>query len=344
MGVTLDQRSAVQDRLARPLHDLRISVTDRCNFRCRYCMPREVFGPDFTFMPRSELLTFEEITRLVQLFAAEGVSKVRLTGGEPLLRRQLPQLVEMIAAVEGIKDIALTTNGALLARQAASLADAGLTRVTVSLDALDDPTFSAMNGVGVKVATVLQGIDAAVAAGLPPAKVNMVVKRGVNDHSILPMAEYFRGRGNTLRFIEFMDVGTTNRWQLEEVVPSEDILAMLGARWPLEPIAASYAGEVARRHRYLDGRGEIGLISSVTNPFCGGCTRARLSAEGKLYTCLFATGGHDLRALLRAGADDTALTERLRSTWSARDDRYSERRSGLRSVDRPKVEMSYIGG
>jgi cyclic pyranopterin phosphate synthase len=343
MGATIDQHAAVEDRLARPLHDLRISVTDRCNFRCRYCMPREVFGSDFAFMPRSELLTFEEITRVVRLFAAQGVSKVRLTGGEPLLRRQLPRLVEMIAAVDGIDDIALTTNGALLARHAASLADAGLTRVTVSLDALDDTTFSAMNGVGVKVATVLAGIDAAVAAGLPPAKVNMVVKRGVNDHSVLPMAEYFRARGNTLRFIEYMDVGTTNRWQLEEVVPSQDILATLGERWPLEPIEPGYAGEVARRHRYLDGGGEIGLISSVTNPFCGGCTRARLSADGKLYTCLFATGGHDLRALLRAGADDLALTDMLRSTWSARADRYSERRSGVRT-SRPKVEMSYIGG
>jgi GTP 3',8-cyclase len=343
MSATLDQLTPVHDRLSRPLRDLRVSVTDRCNFRCRYCMPREVFGPDFAFMPRDELLTFEEITRLVKLFAAEGVTKVRLTGGEPLMRRQLPRLVEMIASVEGIADIALTTNGALLARHATALADAGLTRVTVSLDALDDETFSAMNGVAFKVATILGGIDAATAAGLAPVKVNMVVKRGVNDHAVVAMAEHFRERGNTLRFIEYMDVGTTNRWQLDEVVPSAEILAMLDARWPLEPVAPGYSGEVASRYRYRDGAGEIGLISSVTQPFCGACTRARLSADGKLYTCLFAGAGHDLRAPLRDGADDAALAATLRSTWSARADRYSEQRSPSRTR-KSKIEMSYIGG
>lgn len=343
MSVMLDERTAVEDRLSRPLRDLRVSVTDRCNFRCRYCMPREVFGSDFAFMPRAELLTFEEITRLVTLFAAEGVTKVRLTGGEPLMRRQLPRLVEMIAAVEGIGDIALTTNGALLARHATALADAGLTRVTVSLDALDDATFAAMNGVGFKVATILNGIDTAAAAGLGPVKVNMVVKRGVNDHAVIPMAEYFRERGIPLRFIEYMDVGTTNRWQLDEVLPSAEILAMLGAHWPLEAVAANYPGEVASRYRYVDGASEIGLISSVTQPFCGACTRARLSADGNLYTCLFAASGHDLRTPLREGADDAALAATLRSTWSARADRYSEQRSPTRTR-KAKIEMSYIGG
>lgn len=343
MSVTLDQRAAVEDRLARPVRDLRVSVTDRCNFRCRYCMPREVFGPNFAFLPRAELLTFEEITRLVRLFATEGVTKVRLTGGEPLLRRELDRLVEMIAAVDGIADIALTTNGALLARHAERLAAAGLTRVTVSLDALDDETFAAMNGIGAKVATVLNGIDAAHAAGLAPVKVNMVVKRGVNDHSVVPMAEHFRARGITLRFIEYMDVGTTNRWQLDEVVPSAEILAMLDAHWPLEPVERDYAGEVASRYRYRDGSGEIGLISSVTQPFCGACTRARLSAEGKLYTCLFAAAGHDLRTPLRDGADDAALADIVRSTWAKRADRYSEQRSPTRRRE-SKIEMSYIGG
>ena len=343
MGATLDQRAAALDVLSRPLRDLRISVTDRCNFRCHYCMPREVFGPDFEFLPRSALLTFEEITRLVRIFAADGVTKVRLTGCEPLLLRELPRLVESIAGVEGVTDVALTTNGSLLARHARALADAGLSRVTVSLDALDDATFAAMNGVGFKVATVLAGIDAAAAAGLAPVKVNTVVKRGVNDHAVLAMAEHFRNTDHTLRFIEYMDVGMTNHWQLDEVVPSAEVLAQIGARWPLEPVQPTYPGEVASRYRYRDGSGEIGLISSVTQPFCGGCTRARLSAEGKLYTCLFAAEGHDLRAPLRDGASDAQLADALHSIWTRRTDRYSERRSP-RSSRGPKVEMSYIGG
>jgi cyclic pyranopterin phosphate synthase len=343
MGATLDQRAGVLDGLSRPLRDLRISVTDRCNFRCHYCMPRDVFGPDFEFLPRSELLTFQEITRLVGIFAAEGVTKVRLTGGEPLLRRQLPRLVESIAAVDGVSDVALTTNGSLLARHAQALANAGLSRVTVSLDALDDATFAAMNGAGAKVAVVLAGIEAAAGAGLTPLKVNMVVKRGVNDHAVMSMAEHFRNTGHTLRFIEYMDVGTTNHWQRDEVVSSAEVLAALDARWPLEPIAPSYPGEVASRYRYRDGGGEIGLISSVTQPFCGACTRARLSADGRLYTCLFTAAGHDLRGPLREGASDEQLADALRSTWTARIDRYSERRSAASSSE-PKVEMSYIGG
>jgi cyclic pyranopterin phosphate synthase len=343
MGATPDQRAGALDGLSRPLRDLRISLTDRCNFRCHYCMPREVFGPDFAFLPRSELLTFEEITRLVRIFAAEGVTKVRLTGGEPLLRRQLPRLVESISAVEGVSDVALTTNGSLLARHAQTLADAGLSRVTVSLDALDDPTFAAMNGAGVKVATVLAGIEAAASAGLTPLKVNMVVKRGVNDQAVMSMAEHFRNSGHTLRFIEYMDVGETNHWQRDEVVPSAEVLALLDARWRLEPLAPSYPGEVASRYRYRDGAGEVGLISSVTQPFCGGCTRARLSAEGRLYTCLFSATGHDLRAPLRNGAADAQLAAELHSIWTTRIDRYSERRSAA-SGHEPKVEMSYIGG
>jgi GTP 3',8-cyclase len=343
MSATLDQRATALDGLSRPLRDLRISVTDRCNFRCHYCMPREIFGPDFEFLPRSELLTFEEITRLVRMFAAEGVTKVRLTGGEPLLRRQLPRLVESIAGVAGVTDVALTTNGSLLARHAQALADAGLSRVTVSLDALDDATFAAMNGVGFKVATVLAGIEAAVDAGLAPLKVNMVVKRGVNDHAVLAMAEHFRNTCHVLRFIEYMDVGTTNHWQLDEVMSSADVLAQIDARWPLEPVPPTYPGEVASRYRYRDGSGEIGLISSVTDPFCGGCTRARVSAEGKLYTCLFTSRGHDLRVPLRDEASDAQLADMIRSIWTARTDRYSERRSP-KSSGESKVEMSYIGG
>jgi cyclic pyranopterin phosphate synthase len=306
-------------------------------------MPRDVFGPDFEFLPRSELLTFQEITRLVGIFAAEGVTKVRLTGGEPLLRRQLPRLVESIAAVDGVSDVALTTNGSLLARHAQALANAGLSRVTVSLDALDDATFAAMNGAGAKVAVVLAGIEAAAGAGLTPLKVNMVVKRGVNDHAVMAMAEHFRNSGHALRLIEYMDVGETNHWQRDEVVPSAEVLAALDARWPLERVAPSYPGEVASRYRYRDGGGEIGLISSVTQPFCGACTRARLSADGRLYTCLFTAAGHDLRGPLREGASDEQLADALRSTWTARIDRYSERRSAASSSE-PKVEMSYIGG
>jgi GTP 3',8-cyclase len=333
----------ITDRLQRPVRDLRISVTDRCNFRCRYCMPRESFGPDFAFLPRAELLTFEEITRLAGLFAADGVNKLRLTGGEPLLRRELPRLVAMLAAIDGIDDLALTTNGSLLAARATQLADAGLTRVTVSLDALDDQTFAEMNDVRFGVERVLAGIEAATAAGLGPVKVNMVVRRGVNEHSVLPMAEYFRDQGQILRFIEFMDVGNSNHWVRSEVVPSTEIRDLIDARWPLAPVDRSYRGEVAERYRYLDGKGEIGLISSVTQPFCGACSRARLSADGKLYTCLFADAGHDLRGPMRAGASDPEISSQIQRIWTSRVDRYSELRAPGGS-SQPKVEMSYIGG
>jgi len=334
---------APTDRLARPLRDLRISVTDRCNFRCTYCMPKEIFGRDYAFLPRAELLSFEEITRLARVFAEHGVTKVRLTGGEPLLRRDLERLVEMLAGIQGISDIALTTNGTALAAKARSLKDAGLTRVTVSLDALDDETFGAMNDVRFPVARVLDGIDAAARTGLSPVKVNMVVKRGVNDHAILPMAERFRNSAHILRFIEYMDVGTTNGWRLDDVVPAAEIRNAIDASWPLEPLQANYPGEVATRYRYRDGAGEIGLIASVTQPFCGNCTRARLSAEGKLHTCLFASHGHDLRSILRGGATDQELAQRLRTIWTARADRYSEARTAQTAPEQ-KIEMSYIGG
>ena len=336
MATTLDQRS-------RPLRDLRVSVTDRCNFRCTYCMPEEVFGRDYKFLPREELLSFEEIARLVALFAAQGVSKVRLTGGEPLLRCDLERLVEMLAGIEGVSDIALTTNGAALAAKALALRDAGLTRVTVSLDALDDEAFGAMNGVAFPVGRVLAGIEAAADAGLAPIKVNMVVRRGVNDHCVVAMADHFRRQGHTPRFIEYMDVGTTNGWCMDDVVPAAEIRGAIESVWPLEPLEASYPGEVATRYRYRDGAGEIGLVASVTQPFCGACTRARLSADGKLYTCLFAGRGHDLRALLRGGASDEDVTARLRSIWTNRVDRYSEARTA-ETTRGPKVEMSYIGG
>jgi GTP 3',8-cyclase len=331
------------DRLERGLRDLRISVTDRCNFRCTYCMPKEVFGREYAFLPRAELLSFEEITRLARLFAEHGVTKVRLTGGEPLLRRDLERLVEMLAGIDGITDVALTTNGAALAAKARSLKDAGLTRVTVSLDSLEDDTFAAMNDVGFPVTRVLDGIDAAAAVGLSPVKINMVVKRDANDNSIVPMADHFRHSGHILRFIEYMDVGTTNGWRLDDVVPATDIHHAINAKWPLEPLPANYPGEVANRYRYKDGTGEIGLIASVTQPFCGSCTRARLSADGKLHTCLFANHGHDLRAMLRNGATDNELRERLRSIWTDRADRYSEARTA-QTAPAGKIEMSYIGG
>jgi cyclic pyranopterin phosphate synthase len=333
-----------RDTLARPLHDLRISVTDRCNFRCTYCMPREVFGHDFQFLPRAELLTFEEITRLARLFVAAGVVKIRVTGGEPLLRRDLERLLEMLGELrgEGLEDLTLTTNGSLLARKAEGLKAAGLDRVTVSLDSLDDGVFQAMNDVRFPVERVLEGIDAAAAAGLP-VKVNMVVQRGVNEGSVVEMAERFRGSGHILRFIEYMDVGTTNGWRMQDVVPAAEIVAAIGEAWPLEPLHANYEGEVANRFRYADGAGEIGVIASVTQPFCGACTRARLSAEGELYTCLFAAKGLDLRAPLREGASDDQLAGLLHGTWKARTDRYSELRTALTAA-RPKVEMSHIGG
>jgi cyclic pyranopterin phosphate synthase len=335
------------DTLARPLRDLRISVTDRCQFRCTYCMPREVFGRDFAFLPRDELLTFEELTRLGRIFAGLGVRKLRLTGGEPLLRRDLERLIAMLAGIDGIQDIALTTNGALLARKARTLAAAGLRRVTVSLDSLDDAAFMALNDAGFPVARVLEAIAAASDAGLAPVKVNMVVRRGQNDQSILPMAGHFRHSGHVLRFIEYMDVGTTNGWRLEEVVPAAEIVSLIGAQWPLEPVAPTYHGEVARRYRYRDGAGEVGVIASVTQPFCRGCTRARLSADGKLYSCLFAGTGHDLRGPLRGGASDQALREQVAAIWTRRTDRYSELRT-LQTVGKEKVtrrvEMSHIGG
>jgi len=335
------------DRLARPLRDLRISVTDRCQFRCTYCMPREVFGRDFVFMPRAQLLTFEELTRLARIFAGLGVRKLRLTGGEPLLRRDLDKLVAMLAAIDGIEDISLTTNGALLAAKAKALAAAGLRRVTVSLDSLDDAVFMALNDAGFPVARVLEAIAAAAGAGLAPVKVNMVVRRGVNEQSILPMAAHFRHSGHVLRFIEYMDVGTTNGWRLDDVVSAAQIIAEIDRQWPVEAVEAAYPGEVACRYRYRDGAGEIGVIASVTQPFCRGCTRARLAADGQLYTCLFATAGHDLRGPLRAGASDQALRETLTAIWTRRTDRYSEQRTRqTRHTHRvqPKVEMSHIGG
>ena len=332
-----------RDTLGRPLHDLRISVTDRCNFRCVYCMPRAVFGPDHAFLPREELLSFEEISRLVRLFVDLGVRKVRLTGGEPLVRRDLPSLVSELAAIQGVEDLTLTTNGVLLPQHATALREAGLDRVTVSLDADDDETFTRMNDARVPVSSVLEGLSAAEAAGLGPIKLNMVVKRGWNQHAILPMARRFRGTGRILRFIEYMDVGHSNGWRLDDVVPAHEILATVSSEFPLEPMPPTKPGEVAERYRYLDGAGEIGVIASVSRPFCGTCDRARLSADGQLYTCLFATRGHDLRALLRGGASDSDLAATLRSIWEGRDDRYSELRS-LETVDLPKVEMSYIGG
>ncbi len=331
-----------RDRFARPMRDLRVSVTDRCNFRCRYCMPREMFGADFAFLPRDQILTFEEIARVAGVFARMGVRKVRLTGGEPLLRHGLPELVRMLAAIPDI-DVALTTNGSLLAQQAAALAEAGLRRVTVSLDSLDDAVFRGMNDADFSVAAVLAGIDAAAAAGMAPVKVNAVVRRGVNDHTAVDLARHFRGTGHIVRFIEFMDVGTTNGWRLDDVVPGGEIIEMISRELPLEPGGANYRGEVAKRWRYTDGSGEVGVITSVTQPFCGDCTRARLSAEGSLYTCLFATKGTDLRDAMRAGAADDDLARIIGGTWEARDDRYSERRSE-NTAGLPRIEMSYIGG
>jgi cyclic pyranopterin phosphate synthase len=328
------------DTLGRPVRDLRISVTDRCNFRCVYCMPKEVFGRDYRFLPRRELLTFEEIERVARVFVSLGVTKLRITGGEPLVRRDLESLIARLAAL-GSPDLTLTTNGALLAEKAQALADAGLSRVTVSLDSLDDEEFRALNDVDFPVARVLAAIDAAAAVGLP-VKVNVVVKRGVNDGSILDLAKRFRGTGHTVRFIEYMDVGATNGWRLDDVVPAAEIVRAIGQEHPLEPVEPAYRGEVAERYRYLDGQGEIGVIASVTQPFCGNCTRARISADGKLYTCLFALRGHDLRAILRSD-DPDALEEAIRGVWERRADRYSEARTE-RTSELRKVEMSYIGG
>jgi len=333
------------DRFGRPLRDLRISVTDRCNFRCQYCMPKEVFGPDFAFLPRDAILSFEEIARIARITASLGVRKFRLTGGEPLLRAELHKLIEQLKAIPGA-EVALTTNATLLASQAKRLAAAGLDRITVSLDSLDDEVFRSMNDMDFPVAPVLDGIDVATSAGLGPVKVNAVVRRGVNDHTLLELARHFRGTGHIVRFIEFMDVGSTNGWRLDEVIPSSELVSLIDAEFPLEPVEANYVGEVASRYRYRDGAGEIGFISSVTQPFCGACSRARISAEGQLFTCLFATKGTDLRAAIRNGASDDELTERFRSIWGVRDDRYSALRSEATEdlPERPKIEMSYIGG
>jgi len=332
----------LSDQRGREVRDLRISVTDRCNFRCVYCMPRAVFGKDYPFLPRKDLLSFEEITRVAKVFADRGVRKIRITGGEPLLRKYLENLIEQLAAIPDI-ELTLTTNGVLLPKMARTLRDAGLDRVTVSLDAVDDATFRRMNDADYPVASVLKGIDAAAAAGLGPIKVNMVVKRGVNDHGVLDMARHFRGSGHIVRYIEFMDVGSSNGWRMDEVVPSREIVERIGAVYPLEAVDPNYVGEVAERWRYRDGSGEIGVISSVTQAFCSSCTRIRLSTEGKLYTCLFAQGGHDLRDLLRTGASDEALDAAIARMWLARADRYSEIRTA-NTVTQPKIEMSYIGG
>jgi GTP 3',8-cyclase len=329
------------DTRSRGLRDLRISVTDRCNFRCVYCMPKEVYGRDYAFLPRRALLTFEEIERIARAFVRHGVRKLRITGGEPLVRRDLQLLVAQLRAL-GDLDLTLTTNGSLLPQKARTLADAGLDRVTVSLDSLDDETFRSMNDVAFPVERVLAGIEAACDAGLP-VKVNCVVKRGVNEDGIVEMARHFRDAGHVLRFIEYMDVGHTNGWRLDDVVSADEIVARVGAEFPLEPMPPAYPGEVANRWRYRDGAGEIGVIASVTKPFCGSCTRARLSAEGRLYTCLFAVTGHDLRGLLRTGATDDELDTAIRGIWQHRTDRYSERRSRA-TPDLEKVEMSYIGG
>jgi cyclic pyranopterin phosphate synthase len=323
------------------MHDLRISVTDRCNFRCTYCMPREVFDAKYRFLPHEAILSFEEIARLARVFVGLGVNKLRLTGGEPLVRRNLDRLVAMLAELDA--EVTLTTNGSLLAKQAAALKQAGLDRVTVSLDSLDDTTFRKMNDADFPVAKVIDGIEAAAAAGLGPVKINMVVKRGINDQSIVQMAERWRGTGHIIRFIEYMDVGSTNGWRMDDVIPSAEVVRRISARWPLEPIDANYPGEVAERWRYVDGGGEIGVISSVTQAFCSSCTRMRLSTEGSLFTCLFAQSGHDLKSLLRNGASDDELRNEVAAVWQQRADRYSEIRTEFTAKNK-KVEMSYIGG
>jgi len=338
----MTQRPALLDTRQRVLRDLRISVTDRCNFRCTYCMPKEIYGRDFQFLEREQLLSFGEINRLVRIFRDHGIEKVRITGGEPLVRRKLERLIEMFA-YHGDLDLTLTTNGSLLKLKARDLRNAGLQRVTVSLDALDNETFMAMNDVDYPVASVLEGIEEAARVGLAPVKVNMVVKRGVNDGSVLAMARHFKGSGHILRFIEFMDVGQTNGWQMEHVVPSRELVAMIGREFPIEPVHPAYVGEVAERWRYKDGSGEIGFISSVTQAFCKDCTRARLSAEGQLFTCLFATRGTDLRSLLRGDAADEQISAAIARVWHGRADRYSEIRTA-ESAQLRKVEMSYIGG
>jgi cyclic pyranopterin phosphate synthase len=342
-----DGRAGQLDRLGRALRDLRISITDRCNFRCQYCMPAEVFGRDYAFLPRDEILSYEEIERLAEVFVGLGVRKLRITGGEPTVRRGLPSLVAMLSRLRTVDgeavDLALTTNGSTLGTLARPLADAGLRRVTVSLDSLDDAVFRRMNGVDFPVARVLDGIAAAVDAGLGPIKVNVVLKRGQNDDAILPLARWARAEGHVLRFIEYMDVGTTNGWRLDDVVPAAEVVETISREWPLVATAPGYRGEVAERWRYADGRGEIGVIASVTQPFCGDCTRARISAEGKLYTCLFSAIGHDLRGPLRAGSSDDELGDLIAAVWAGRDDRYSDRRAAA-TQRLPKIEMFALGG
>ena len=341
--IRLDGAAPVDQR-GRALRDLRISVLDRCNFRCPYCMPEERYPRDHEFLSKRERLRFEEIERLARVFASLGVHKLRLTGGEPLLRRELPELVRRLAAIPGIDDVALTTNGSLLAAQAGALRDAGLSRITLSLDTLDPDTFRSMSGGRGDVATVLAAIDAAVHAGFPPMKINCVVMRGRNDHQVLDLLAHFRGSGHIVRFIEYMDVGTCNDWRSTLVVPGAELRARIDERWPLRALASNYAGEVARRYTFADGAGEVGFIDSVTAPFCGDCTRARLSADGRLYTCLFAASGHDLRGPLRAGIEDVELARLIGAAWGARDDRYSELRDRTAGAAREHVEMYAIGG
>ena len=331
------------DTLGRPLRDLRISITDRCNFRCVYCMPREVFGPNFQFLARDELLTYEEITRFAKIAVESGIEKIRITGGEPLIRRDLPLLIKDLEGLKGLKDLTLTTNGALLKELALPLYEAGLSRITVSLDALEEDVFRLMTDSTVSVQTILDGIEKADQIGFNPIKINVVVKRGVNENSVIPIARYFKDRGHIVRFIEFMDVGNTNAWSLEKVVPSQEILEQIDAELPIEPIEANYRGEVARRYRYRDGASEIGIIASITQPFCGDCTRARLSPEGELFTCLFGSKGHDFRSLLRNNNEDELIRQKLASVWASREDRYSDIRTAA-TKDLIRVEMSHIGG
>ena len=334
----------VTDKFNRPVRDLRVSVTDRCNFRCTYCMPAEIYGERYQFLSRSDLLTFEEITRLTRIMVRLGAVKVRLTGGEPLVRNNLQDLVRMLSAVEGVQDLTLTTNGYLLPQKIKALKEAGLKRVTISLDTLDDAIFRRMNGRNFGTAKVLEGIEAAEKAGYSPLKINSVVQRGVNDHTIVELARHFKERGHIMRFIEYMDVGTRNGWKMDEVVSADEIVEIVGAEMPLEPMEPNYTGEVALRYRYRDGGGEIGIIASVTKPFCGDCTRVRLSPEGNVYTCLFAAAGTDLRGPMRDGATDDDLEDLLRRRWRVRDDRYSEERASLTEPRREKVEMYHIGG
>ncbi|MBI4219678.1 MAG: GTP 3',8-cyclase MoaA [Chloroflexi bacterium] len=347
--MTPETRPTVLDTFGRPLRDLRISVTDRCNFRCPYCMPAEIYGARYKFLPREQLLTFEEITRLARIFVSLGVVKLRLTGGEPTIRAQLPTLVRMLSEIQGAEDLTLTTNGYLLARMAGELRAAGLQRITVSLDSLDQDVFKEMNGRGFGPERVLEGIAAAESVGLSPIKINCVVQRGINDHTLVDLARRFKGTGNIVRFIEFMDVGTLNRWDMKQVVSADEIVARIGATFPLEQIPPAYRGETALKYRYRDGAGEIGVIASVTKPFCGDCTRARLTTDGKLVTCLFAAGGKDLKGLLRTGASDEDIRGTILGIWSKRQDRYSEERAGLMLTGpavrhRRKIEMYQIGG